>query len=100
MSLLQEIEQFGLADCPQNDKYKIDHVRILNAYLSRLTTGDIESIVKQNNICDREMLNGNANSQLAAQAGMYAAISQSIENLIRYDKLLIESILRDCIKDR
>jgi len=100
MSLLQEIEQFGLADCPQNDKYKIDHVRILNAYLSRLTTGDIENIVKQNNVCDQEMLNGNNNSQLAARAGMYAAISQSIENLIRHDKLLIESILRDCLKDR
>jgi hypothetical protein len=100
MSLLQEMEQFGLADCPQNDKYKIDHVRILNAYISRLTTGDIESIVKQNSICDREMLNGNANSQLAAQSGMYAAICQSIENLPRYDKVLIESVLRDCIKDR
>ena len=100
MSLLQEMEKFGLADCAQNDKYKIDHTRILNAYLSRLTIGDIENIVKKNMICCNEMLNGNANGQLDAEAGMYAAISQAIDNLTRSDKLLIESILRDCVQDR
>ena len=71
----------------------MDHNRILNAYLSRLTTADLENIVKHDRLCLAQMLNGNNNAQLDAQAGFYAAICQAIANFNKHDLELIENAI-------
>lgn len=68
----------------------MDHTRILNAYLSRLTTADLQNILKHENRRLHEMLNGNRNSQLQAQSGFYAAVANAVNNLSKHDLELIE----------
>jgi hypothetical protein len=68
----------------------MDHTKILNAYLCRLTTADLENILKHDKKGWQEMLNGNRNSQAQAQAGFYAAVVNAVNNLSRHDLELIE----------
>jgi len=68
----------------------MDHTKILNAYLSRLTTADLENILKHDKQCLAAMLNGNNRAQLDAQAGFYAAVANAINNLSKHDLELIE----------
>jgi hypothetical protein len=71
----------------------VDHTNILNAYLSRLTTADLENILKHENRRLQEMLNGNRNSQAQAQAGFYAAVANAVNNLSKHDLELIEGVI-------
>ena len=68
----------------------MDHTKILNAYLSRLTTADLENILKHDRKCLEQMLNGNNSAQLVAQAGFYAAVANAVNNMAAYDIELIE----------
>ena len=68
----------------------MDHTKILNAYLSRLTTADLENILKHDRKCLEQMLNGNNSAQLDAQAGFYAAVANAVNNMAAYDIALIE----------
>tara|TARA_R110000868_G_scaffold9879_2_gene48579 strand:- start:12 stop:242 length:231 start_codon:yes stop_codon:yes gene_type:complete len=68
----------------------MDHTKILNAYLSRLTTVDLENILKHDKQCLAAMLNGNNSAQLDAQAGFYAAVANAVNNMAAYDIALIE----------
>ncbi len=71
----------------------MDHTKILNAYLSRLTTADLENILKHDKQCLAAMLNGNNRAQLDAQAGFYAAVANAVNNLSKHDLKLIESVI-------
>lgn len=71
----------------------MDHTKILNAYLSRITRGDWENLFKQDHKCLEQQLNGNMTGQLEAQAGFYAAVDNAIKNLSKHDLELIEKIV-------
>jgi len=72
----------------------LNHADILSAYLSRLTDADISAIANHATKCTNEWLNGNRNSQAQAQAGLYAAVCNAVNNLCKHDVKLIENILR------
>jgi hypothetical protein len=71
----------------------MDHTRILNAYLSCLTTADLQNLLKHDNLCLNAMLNGNNSAQLDAQAGFYAAVDNAIKNLPQHSLNYINNIL-------
>ena len=74
-------------------KNKINHARILNAYLSRLTKAHLESIVKaENRWLDAAMNQGNS-AQIAANAGFYAAVAQAVDAMLKYDLNIIEDVI-------
>ena len=68
----------------------MDHAKILNAYLSRLTRADLENILEHDKKCWQEMLNGNRNSQSQAQAGFYAAVCNAVNNMSKSDQKIVE----------
>ena len=76
----------------------MDHSRLLHAYLSRLTSADIENIFKHDRECLQHQLNGNNSAQLQAQASFYASVCQAVGNIGKYDKELIKTIVEDCVK--
>ena len=75
----------------------MDHIQILNAYLSRIHLGHLENIKKHDQKCWHEMLNGNRNSQAAAQAGFYAAVCEAVKCLSKHDIEVIERIVERSI---
>jgi hypothetical protein len=68
----------------------MDHAKILNAYLARITRADWENLLKQDHKCLEQQLNGNMTGQLEAQAAFYAAVANAINNLSKHDLELIE----------
>jgi hypothetical protein len=72
---------------------KINHTRILNAYLARLTTKDLEKIMQANNDWQHSALNHGNTTQLKAQENFMAAISHAISNVIQHDIINIEKII-------
>ena len=74
-------------------KTKIDHARILNAYLSRLTRADLENISEAGKRWTHATMNYSNSQQLQAQAGFYAAVCNSMNNLIAHDLHHIEILI-------
>lgn len=74
---------------------RINHTRILNAYLARLTVKDLEKIVQANNDWQHSALNHGNNTQLKAQENLMAAISHAISNVIQHDIINIEKIISE-----
>lgn len=74
-------------------KIKIDHARILNAYLSRMTLADIDNISAANKRWTYAAMNCSSSEQLKAQAGFYAAVCNSVNNLIAHDVQNIEFVI-------
>ena len=70
--------------------HKIDHAAILFAYLSRITHADMENILERDKVCLHAAMNLGNSAQLSAQAGMYAAVANAVNNLIKHDVELIE----------
>ena len=71
-----------------------NHVQILNAYISRLTLADINNISDHMERCVNAQLNNSNSTQLKEQAGLYAAVCNSINNLIKHDKILISDFIK------
>jgi hypothetical protein len=71
-----------------------NHVQILNAYISRLTLADINNISKHIERCVNAQLNNSNSTQLKEQAGLYAAVCNTINNLIKHDKALISDVIK------
>jgi hypothetical protein len=71
-----------------------NHVQILNAYISRLTLADINNIGKHVERCVNAQLNNSNSTQLKEQAGLYAAVCNTINNLIKHDKALISDVIK------
>jgi hypothetical protein len=74
--------------------HKIDHAAILFAYLSRITHADIENILERDKACLHAAMNLGNSAQLSAQAGMYAAVANAVNNLIEHDVALIDKTLK------
>ena len=74
-------------------KIKIDHARILNAYLSRMTLADIDNISAANKRWTHAAINCSNSEQLKTQAGFYAAVCNSVNNLIAHDIQNIEFVI-------
>ena len=74
-------------------KTKIDHARILNAYLSRMTLADLENISEAKKRCIHAAMNYSNSQQLQTQAGFYAAVCNSVNNLIAHDLHHVELVI-------
>jgi len=74
---------------------KIDHARILNAYLARMTLSDIDAIQSANQIWAQAAMNQNNLSLFQCRAGFYAAVSNAVNNLIRHDIDYIEQVINE-----
>jgi len=81
---------------------KIDHARILNAYLMRIPLSDMQAIHEQNqkwiNAClhgSRTCMKKNFAEQLQCRAGFYALVSNAINNLIEHDIRYIEQVINE-----
>jgi hypothetical protein len=75
----------------------IDHSKILNAYLARITRADWENLLKHDDKCLQQQLNGNMTGQIEAQKGFYAAVCNAVNNLSTYDKELINKLVLEAI---
>lgn len=74
------------------------HSEILNAYISRLTLADLENLAKQSRACTHAAMNLGNSAQIEAQAGLYAAVCNAVDNLIRHDKEIISKIVNSSIR--
>jgi hypothetical protein len=74
---------------------KIDHARILNAYLASLTLSDMKAIYEQNKKWMDACLNGNNVEQLQCRAGFYALVANATNNLIQHDIRYIEQVINE-----
>ena len=74
--------------------HKIDHAAILFAYLSRLTSADIKNISERESVWLHACMNLGDSAQSSARAGMYAAVSNAVNNLTEQDVELIDKTLK------
>ena len=74
---------------------KIDHARILNAYLSRITKAQLEHILIAENKWLDSAMNQNNSAQLDAQAGFYAVISNAVNCMIEHDIINVERVINE-----
>jgi len=72
---------------------QIDHKRILNAYLSRLSTQQLENILNADKQCWYAQANYGNSAQLEAQVNFYDVVCKAVDSLIEHDVSIIESIL-------
>ena len=71
----------------------MDHTKLLHRYLVSITRADLENILKHDQKCLEQMLNGNNAAQLDAQAGRYAAVDNAIKNLPQHSLIYINKII-------
>jgi hypothetical protein len=74
--------------------HKIDHAAILFAYLSRLTSADIKNISERESVWLHASMNLGNSAQLSARAGVYAAVSNAVNNLREHDIEFIHKTLK------
>ncbi len=74
---------------------KIDHARILNAYLARLQLSDIDNIQAANKAWQYAAMNQSNSSLAQCQAAFYAAVANAVNNLIRSDIGTIEQVISE-----
>jgi hypothetical protein len=72
---------------------QIDHKRILNAYLSRLSTKQLENILNADKQCLQAQANYGNSAQLEAQVNFYDVVCKAVDSLIEHDLSIVESIL-------
>ena len=97
MSLFQEMETYGLADCADNraimEQARRRHADILAAYLMRMPAICLGQIHRASKVSWGEALNGNASSQAQAQANERAVIAAAVECMLDSDLLKIERLI-------
>jgi len=74
---------------------KIDHARILNAYLARLQLSDIDNIQAANRAWIQAAMNQGNSAQLQCQAAFYAAVANAVNNLMRAEIGTIERVISE-----
>jgi len=72
---------------------QIDHKRILNAYLSRLNTQQLENILKADKECWHAQMNYGNRAQLDAHVNFYDVVCKAVDSMIEHDLATVESIL-------
>lgn len=74
---------------------KIDHARILNAYLSRITAAQLEHILYAERRWVETSLNQGQVAQLNAQAGFYATVANAVDSMIAHDLFNVECVISE-----
>jgi len=74
---------------------KIDHTRILNAYLSRLSKNHLKAIIDAENDWRHASLNLGNSAQLERQTNFYNVVSKAIDSIIQYDLDIIENVINE-----
>ena len=74
---------------------KIDHARILHAYLARLTNKDLEAILKADNDCWHAQTNYGNSGQLKAQADFYTVVSKAVDSMIEHDLDYVQKVISE-----
>ena len=74
---------------------KIDHARILNAYLSRLTLADMNAVYNANQAWVYAAMNDSHSSLMQCRSGFYTAVSNAVSNLIQHDIGYIEQVISE-----
>ena len=72
--------------------HQINHADILNAYLSRLTLGDLRALTVHAERWTQAYLNGNSASQAGEQAAFYACVCNAVNNITAHDLEIIERV--------
>ena len=94
MSLLQEIETYGLADCPANreilDQARIHHSTMLRAYIESIPPIVWNQIMQANKECWNQALNGTMASQYAASLHFEKVTNAAIECVTDNDILKLD----------
>ncbi len=76
-------------------RYK--HAEVLNAYLSRMTTRDIEAIAEKMKEWGYAGQNLGNSSQLQAQYAFSEAVTKAVNNMISRDIEIVESKLKEAV---
>ena len=71
----------------------MDHAYILNAYVSRLTLGDLENLLTHARKCTHAAMNLNNSASNDASAALFGVVAQAVENLIEHDRVWINGII-------
>jgi len=74
---------------------QIDHTRILNAYLSRLTENHLNAIIDSKKNWKHASLNLGNTAQLIAQADFYTAVTKAIDSMMQHDLSIIDNVITD-----
>ncbi len=76
---------------------RVKHAEVLIAYLSRLTTRDIEAIAVKMKVWDCAQQNLGNSSQLQAQKAFSEAVTKAVNNMISLDIEIVESKLKEAV---
>ena len=71
----------------------MNHARILEAYLARISDKHLKLIVEAANSCAHAQLNYGNLEQLKQQTKRYKAIADAVNDLIQHDLHIIEKIV-------
>ena len=74
---------------------KIDHARILNAYLSRITAAQLEHILYAERRWVETSLNQGQVAQLNAQAQFYKTVSNAVDSIFTHDLINVECVIQE-----
>ena len=74
---------------------KIDHTRILHAYLARLSNKDLQAILKANDDCWDAQLNYGNSGQLKAQADFYTVVSKAVDSMLEHDLDYVVKVINE-----
>jgi hypothetical protein len=74
---------------------KIDHTRILHAYLARLSNKDLQAILKSDDDCWHAQLNYGNSGQLKAQADFYTVVSKAVDSMLEHDLDYVVKVINE-----
>ena len=74
---------------------KIDHARILNAYLSQMTISDLEHIFFRSKMLIHASMNCESKEITQCRVGFYGAVANATNNLIEHNVNYIEQVINE-----
>jgi len=77
---------------------KIDHTRILFAYLSNFPLSEMETLKNATETWVNAALKGDYSETVNARAGFYATVANATNNLIEHDFRYIEQVINEEIR--
>ena len=77
---------------------KMDHTRILFAYLSNFPLSEMETLKNATETWVNAALKGDYSETVNARAGFYATVANATNNLIEHDFRYIEQVINEEIR--
>jgi len=77
---------------------RLDHARILFAYLSNFPLSEMESLKNATETWVNAALNGSYSDAVNARDGFYATVANATNNLIEHDFRYIEQVINEEIR--